>query len=154
MGMISAIFDRSAYSFEEAFGTPDCTSVYMKDAIREWFSLYFETAPTDEADPCMRIPYTVVNKLVKTVFGEYTAASKDATSAACVVTVIVRNDHAIQTGNALRQQRFRRQISRTGVAVTTAINHIGLSLGLKQNTLSLPHIKQRHSGIVQQRLCP
>lgn len=77
MGMITAMFDNSAYNYEDAFGTADCTSVYMKQAIKEWFTLYFDMQPTESSNPHMRIPFTVVNKLVKTVFGEYKASGKD-----------------------------------------------------------------------------
>lgn len=77
MGMITALFDKSIYSYEQAFGAADCTSRAMKNAIMDWFSLYFDSEKTDTEDPCMRIAYTVVNKLSKTAFGEYSATSKD-----------------------------------------------------------------------------
>lgn len=66
-----------AYSYEDAFKATDCTSDRMKLAISEWFNLFFDTAPNENEDPCQRIPYTVVNKLTKTAFGEYTATGSD-----------------------------------------------------------------------------
>lgn len=74
------IFNRimnKAYGFEDAFGAADCTSSEMKLAISEWFDLFYRTAPIDGEDPCQRIPYTVVNKITKTAFGEYKAISDD-----------------------------------------------------------------------------
>ena len=77
MSVIKAIFNKTAYCYEDAFDARDCTSDAMQAAIQEWFDLYYETVPTKDEDPCQRIAYTVVNKLVKTVFGEYTASSND-----------------------------------------------------------------------------
>lgn len=77
MSVINAIFNKTAYCYEDAFDAKDCTSDVMRAAIQEWFDLYFETVPAKDEDPCQRIAYTVVNKLVKTVFGEYTAATTD-----------------------------------------------------------------------------
>lgn len=66
------------YSYEEAFGAADKTSRPMRRAIGDWFRAYYGGAEDPEADPCQRVAYTVVNKLVRTVFGEYQAASADA----------------------------------------------------------------------------
>lgn len=67
----------SAYSYEDAFQAKDITSKAMLDAVKKWFHLYYQRAPTEESDPCQRIAYTIVNKLTKTVFGEYAAESED-----------------------------------------------------------------------------
>lgn len=67
----------SAYSYEDAFQSKDITSKAMLDAVKEWFHLYYQRAPTEESDPCQRIAYTIVNKLTKTAFGEYAAESED-----------------------------------------------------------------------------
>lgn len=75
MSIFSAL--RSAYSYEDAFGAKDCTSQAMKEAVKEWFRLYYEREVTEESDPCQRIAYTIVNKLTKTSFGEYKADSTD-----------------------------------------------------------------------------
>lgn len=61
------------YDYEGAFGGEDKTTTAMRNAVQEWFSLYYESTPTGGSDPCQRIAYTVVNKLVKTMFGEYQA---------------------------------------------------------------------------------
>ena len=63
----------SIYNYEQAFGAADKTTGAMRKAIERWFAMYYESTATESADPCQRIPYTVVNKLVKAVFGEYTA---------------------------------------------------------------------------------
>lgn len=65
----------SIYNYEQAFGVPDKTSGAMRKAIERWFGMYYDSSATDSADTCQRIPYTVVNKLVKSVFGEYKATA-------------------------------------------------------------------------------
>ena len=61
------------YSCQEAFGVSDKTTAAMRSAIENWFDLYYRDTPENGEDPCQRIAYTVVNKLVRTVFGEYAA---------------------------------------------------------------------------------
>ena len=70
------------YDYEAAFGAGDKTSRAMRDAIDGWFRLYYDTDATTRSDPCQRVAYTVVNKLVKTVFGEYKASSDSPFGAA------------------------------------------------------------------------
>ena len=65
----------SIYDYESRFGAADKTTKAMKSAIEEWFSLYYLADTEEKRDPCQRIAYTVVNKLVKAVFSEYTAAA-------------------------------------------------------------------------------
>lgn len=66
------------YGCQEAFGASDKTTKAMQSAISEWFTLYYRDAADGEEDPCQRIAYTVVNKLVRSVFAEYeTAADSD-----------------------------------------------------------------------------
>lgn len=67
----------NASRLEEAFKAKDCTTTAMKNAIQEWFTLYYNREPTKDSDPCQRIAYTVVNKLTKTCFGEYNTTAKD-----------------------------------------------------------------------------
>ena len=64
------------YDYQEAFGAWDRTTGAMRKAIREWFELYYQSEATADSDPCQRIPYTVVTKLVKTIFGEYKVSAK------------------------------------------------------------------------------
>ena len=71
----------SIYDYEQAFGAADKTSRAMRQAIKEWFGLYYRTAPGDGYDPCQRIAYTVVSKLVKAVFGEYSVSASDPATA-------------------------------------------------------------------------
>lgn len=59
------------YSYEAAFGAADVTSRAMRKAIGQWYDLYYRQAPDKDADPCQRIAYTVVSKLVRATFGEY-----------------------------------------------------------------------------------
>ncbi|MBQ8748802.1 MAG: phage portal protein [Oscillospiraceae bacterium] len=66
----------SIYNYEQAFGAWDRTSAPMRRAIQRWFSMYYDASADTTADTCQRIPYTVVNKLVKSVFGEYEAKAK------------------------------------------------------------------------------
>ena len=72
---MSLIENASGYAL--AFQANDTTSSAMQKAIAEWFDLYYRCTPTKEYDPCQRVPYTIVRKLTKTVFSEYTANSKD-----------------------------------------------------------------------------
>ena len=68
------------YSYEEAFGATDQTSRKMRQAIDKWFSLYYGQGGAEDADPCQRVAYAVVSKLVRTIFGEYqTSATEDFT---------------------------------------------------------------------------
>ena len=64
----------SIYNYEQAFGAWDRTSVPMRRAIERWFSMYYDSTEDKTVDACQRIPYTVVNKLVKAVFGECQAS--------------------------------------------------------------------------------
>lgn len=65
------------YSCQEAFGASDKTSEAMRTAVDKWFSLYYRDAVENGEDPCQRIAYTVVSKLVRTVFGEYTVSGEN-----------------------------------------------------------------------------
>lgn len=77
MSILNAIFQNTAINYEDAFGAVDCTSHLMKKAILDWRLLYFNDRPVEGEDPCQQIPYTIVNKLCKAVFGEYEVAAKD-----------------------------------------------------------------------------
>lgn len=59
--------------YQQAFNAWDRTSAAMQRAIGQWFSLYYG-APEAGQLPCLRIAYSVVNKLTKTVFSEYAAS--------------------------------------------------------------------------------
>lgn len=94
MGIFTAM--TSAYSLEEAFGAKDITSLAMRGAIAEWIRLYYDRHPTDESDPCQRIAYTVVNKLTKTCFGEYSATCDDEYTQGVIDALNVRKREAMQ----------------------------------------------------------
>lgn len=83
MSVLSAIFDQQV-TVEQALGAKDITTGAMRRAIEEWFRLYFDTRPTEQEDPCQRIPYVVVNKITKTTFSEYTATVEDEFLAGCL----------------------------------------------------------------------
>ena len=70
-----------ASAYQMAFQATDITSTAMKAAIEDWFRLYYLQEATKEEDPCQQIPHTIVRKLTKTTFSEYTATSKDAFAA-------------------------------------------------------------------------
>lgn len=66
------------HSIEEVFQQKDITSTEMRTAILTWYAAYFGAEPDKKADPCQRLPVTIVNKLYKTVFSEYTATAAGA----------------------------------------------------------------------------
>ena len=68
----------SIYDYEARFGAADKTTKAMRSAVADWFDLYYAGQETSNADPCQRIAYTVVNKLVKAMFGEYNAVAEDS----------------------------------------------------------------------------
>lgn len=63
--------------YSEAFRAVDTTSQRMKNAIKEWVNLYYQHEADDKEDPSQQIAYTIVRKLTKTVFSEYSASSAD-----------------------------------------------------------------------------
>lgn len=52
-------------------GYGECASAAMRQGVREWYRLYFEEGAREGYDPCLRLPYTIVRKLVSAVFAEY-----------------------------------------------------------------------------------
>lgn len=77
MSAISPIFNRTVDAYQSAFRARDITSDPMKQAINDWYELYFQKVATEKEDPCQRIPYTIVRKLTKTAFSEYKATGKN-----------------------------------------------------------------------------
>ena len=51
--------------YTAAFGAEDISSNAMKRAVGEWFSLYYDR------EDLMQLPYTIVRKLVRSVFAEH-----------------------------------------------------------------------------------
>lgn len=64
-------------NYESAFGAEDVSSGKMQEAVDKWFRLYYRDKPEEGLDPCQRIAYTVVSKLVRWVFAEYGASAKE-----------------------------------------------------------------------------
>ena len=62
------------YEYQQAFGDWDKTSPLMQKAIKHWLRLYYDQEKTKERNPSQRIAYTVVQKILRTVFCEYQAA--------------------------------------------------------------------------------
>lgn len=83
------------YAYQEAFGAWDRTSEAMQEAIGEWARLYYRAKPENGEDPCQRIAYTVVNKLVKAVFSEYKAASPDPFAAGVISALDFKRQEAM-----------------------------------------------------------
>ena len=86
----------SMYDYEARFGASDKTTRAMKDAIENWFDLYYAAEGKTGSDPCQRIAYTVVNKLVKAVFGEYQAAAADGSYQLLVEKLDEKRKAAVQ----------------------------------------------------------
>lgn len=62
------------YDYQQAFGSYDKTTEAMQKALNRWLKLYYSTEKTKESDPSQRIAYTVVQKMLRTVFAEYSAS--------------------------------------------------------------------------------
>ena len=86
----------SIYDYQARFGASDKTTDAMKTAIGEWFELYYLADTSQERDPCQRIAYTVVNKLVKAVFAEYSASAGDSRYQSLVDALDTQRKDAVQ----------------------------------------------------------
>lgn len=86
----------SIYDYEGAFEASDITSKAMRNAVQDWFSLYYQQDGSQDADPCQRIAYTVVNKIVKTVFGEYTVSANSPVMAQWIAQLDKKRKEALQ----------------------------------------------------------
>lgn len=91
----SEIFSGIA-DYSEAFRATDITSQRMKAAIKEWINLYYQHEANEKADPSQQIPYTIVRKLTKTVFSEYSANSKDTFAAMVLQALADKSQEALQ----------------------------------------------------------
>lgn len=76
MALLSALLNNNVENVEEALNSKDTTSEDMKNNIKECFEVFFDGKKQTE-DNCQRIPCLIINKLVKTMFCEYTARSDD-----------------------------------------------------------------------------
>lgn len=82
--------------YSEAFRATDITSARMKNAIKTWINLYYQHEADSEIDPSQQIPYTIVRKLTKTVFSEYSATSTDAFARMVLRALDDRHSEALQ----------------------------------------------------------
>lgn len=73
MAIWDTLIKKNEAGFKEAFGLEDCTSAAMKLGIKEWYDLYYGKVPDKSQDSSCRLAYTIVSKLCRTVFGEYSA---------------------------------------------------------------------------------
>lgn len=96
MSLLKALFSNKTDTIEEAFRARDCTSDKMQAAIDDWFNLFYLTHPVKGEDPCQSIPYTVVNKITKTVLAEYKATSKDEFATSVLEALYMKRNEAIQ----------------------------------------------------------
>lgn len=79
MSILNAIFDAGkVYNFEQAFGVKDITTAEMKNAIKDWYGLYYASSADGNEDPCQRLPVAIVAKLYKAIFSEYKAEASGA----------------------------------------------------------------------------
>ena len=95
MSNFSALLS-SASTYAQAFKSADITTQEMRVAIPAWFDLYFQDKSGREVDLSQRIPYTVVRKLTKTVFSEYTAKSTDSFATSVLDALAVIKTEAMQ----------------------------------------------------------
>jgi len=86
----------SIYDYQQAFGAWDKTSRAMRKAIEGWFALYYNSEVTDRSDPCQRLAYTVVNKITKTVFGEYKLTCADPVMGKYLAALDEKRKQALQ----------------------------------------------------------
>lgn len=84
------------YSYEEAFGSADLTTRAMRSAIAQWNRLYYGEGSQSAGDTCQRVAYTVVSKLVRTVFGEYQTGAKDPTVRALLSAIDRKARQAVE----------------------------------------------------------
>lgn len=82
--------------YSEAFRAVDTTSQRMKNAIKEWVNLYYQNGADDKEDPCQQIAYTIVRKLTKTVFSEYSASSTDVFADMVLQALSQKSHEALQ----------------------------------------------------------
>lgn len=84
------------YDYQQAFGVWDKTSEAMKTALKHWLRLYYNTEKTKDRDPSQRIAYTVVQKILRTVFSEYKPFCGDGFYRAVAENLNSRKQQAMQ----------------------------------------------------------
>lgn len=81
---------------QQGFAAADITTAQMRQAIREWFDLYFDTRTTEQEDPCQKIPYTVVHKITRAAFSEYRAQTENPFAGKILKALDARRKKAMQ----------------------------------------------------------
>lgn len=94
MSMSALLNNADGYAL--AFQANDITTEKMRRAIREWFGLYYHNEPVSGEDPCQQIPHTIVRKLTKAVFAEYTANTKDTYAESVLKALANKSSEAMQ----------------------------------------------------------
>lgn len=84
------------YDLEASFGAADVTSEGMRRAIEKWFSVYYDRDSSTGSEPCQRVAYTVVNKLIKTIFGEYAPTADTALGKTLLTALDGVKEEAVQ----------------------------------------------------------
>lgn len=71
--MLRALTGSGFENIEAALDVKDCTSPVMRRCISDWFTEWMRREPDKNAgiDPCQRIPYAVVTRLLRAAFAEY-----------------------------------------------------------------------------------
>lgn len=82
--------------YQQAFGAADKTSGPMSAAVEEWFRLFYRDKPENGEDPCQRIAYTVVSKLIRTAFAEYKTHAEHPFAARVLKALDVAAEQAVQ----------------------------------------------------------
>lgn len=153
MSVISALFDNKVYNFEQAFGVKDLTSPDMKEAIRDWYDLYFSPRPTEKEDPCQRLPVAVVGKLTKTAFSEYSAQvngeGRKATQVGQVLDALERcRKKAMQQALIGGECFLKPLFTRTGVSfgVVSRPNYLVLARNEREEIADLGTAERTQAG--------
>lgn len=84
------------YDYQQAFAADDKTSKAMRSAMENWFAAYYASDRETGADPCQRIAYTVVNKIMKAVFSEYKSQTEDPAARALLDRLEEKKKMAMQ----------------------------------------------------------
>lgn len=117
---------RNASNYALAFQAVDITSKEMRNAICEWYDLYFQRIADKNEDPCQRIPYTIVQKLTKTVFSEYAAApamEKDTFVGEILSALEDKHTEAMQMALIGGECALKPVFEKTGIRFATVPRH-------------------------------
>lgn len=117
---------RNASNYALAFQAVDITSKEMRNAICEWYDLYFQRTADKNEDPCQRIPYTIVQKLTKTVFSEYAATpakEKDAFVDAILYALKEKHTEAMQMALIGGECALKPVFEKTGIRFAVVPRH-------------------------------